>query len=424
MLKNDNANCILITNESGSGDEALVEIDSDTKCIKKMSKDIHQLNKVDGEFIGLSKISKETFNEMLADFKHNKNPFYNYEYALVGVANKCSIAYENIDDLVWAEIDNKEQLRHLNHIIYPKLQRKEMEIRNLYVNKLIAATLNIEQSSITNTERLGGLTNKNYKVESEAHKYVVRLAGNGTSQFINRENEKQNSSVAYKLGIDSETLYFDVNSGMKICKYIDEAETINPTTGKKEENMELMAGLLRTLHDSGESFNSDFDNFDITEFYERALIEAGGKVYDEYYELKEKFMPLKQELMELGFKKGPCHLDTLPENFIKSGEGRMYLIDWEYSGNYDVLFDVAAVCLECAYDEDERELFYEKYFGATPTDVDKRKIDIHTIMQDMFWSNWAAAKAAKGDEYLREYGLDRYNRGKANLVKYLEKRRC
>ena len=55
IIKNNYSNCILITAESGSGDEAFVEI-KDNK-IYKISKDIAQFNKIHGEMIGISKIS-------------------------------------------------------------------------------------------------------------------------------------------------------------------------------------------------------------------------------------------------------------------------------------------------------------------------------------------------------------------------------
>lgn len=418
ILENENRNCMVVTSESGSGDEAFVEIRNNQ--IFRISKDIHQLNKVDGEFIGLSKISIEAYEKMLQDFEANKNPYLNYEYVLLNITNEFNIGYVKIDDLVWSELDNLEHYKNLRYTIYPKLQRKEMEIRKQYVNNLLCETLDMDPSRIGKIEKLGGLTNKNYKVVMDGKEYVARVPGNGTSKFIDRLNEKVNSAIAFELGIDSETIFFDENTGFKITKFIDEAETLNPATGKREDNMELMAGVLRTLHDSGRAFKDTFDPFKGTEFYEGALISANGKVFEDYYEMKEIFMPLEAVLEELGMDYAPSHLDTLPENFVKSGDSKMYLIDWEYSGNYDSLYDLAAVSLECSFSEDGEDLFLRKYFGKEPTEVERLKIHIHKIMQDMFWSMWAAAKAAKGDDYLFDYAFDRYNRGKGNIAKYLE----
>src|SRR3712207_8778315 len=45
------------------------------------------------------------------------------------------------------------------------------------------------------------------------------------------------------------------------------------------------------------------------------------------------------------FRSVPCHMDPVAENFIKSGE-RLYLIDWEYSANYDAIWDVVSIIME------------------------------------------------------------------------------
>ncbi len=417
LLDNKNRNCLVVTNESGSGDEAFVEVREDR--IFKISKDVHQLSSIDGEFIGISKITMDTYNNMLKDYSDNNNPYLNYEYVMLNMTGENSFGYEKIDDLVWGELDKEEQYENLKLVVYPKLLRKELQLRKQYCKEVVTEILKVDMAAISKVEQMGGLSNKNYKVTVNGEELAVRITGNG--QFINRKIEKYNSSIAYKLGLDCKALYFNEETGIKICEFIKDAETINPTTGKYEHNMELMAGSLRTLHDSGEMFMNDFDPFRDALYYESQVVAANGKVFDGYEELKTKFMPLKDELMTLGMVNAACHLDALPENFIKSGEDRMYLIDWEFSGNYDRLWDVASVCVECELNEDQQELFFSKYFGGEPTIAERRRVQIHKIMQDMCWCMWAAAKVAKGDDYLEDYALWRYTRGKELLMDYLER---
>ena len=129
-------------------------------------------------------------------------------------------------------------------------------------------------------------------------------------------------------------------------------------------------------------------------------------------------MRLRQDLETLGIEYVACHMDPLPENFVKSKE-RIYLIDWEFGADYDRLWDVVAVCLECEFDADEEELFVRKYFGEQPTPSIRRKMDILRIVMDIHWALWALTKVAAGDTSLRQYANDRYERGKRNLVDYL-----
>ncbi len=86
LLESKSRNCLVLVNESGSGDEGLVETRAGT--VFRISKDMHQLGKIDGEFIGLSSISIENYRHMLIDFKLSKNPYLHYEYVLMNVKDK------------------------------------------------------------------------------------------------------------------------------------------------------------------------------------------------------------------------------------------------------------------------------------------------------------------------------------------------
>ena len=415
ILKSQDRDCMLITSESGSGDEALVEIRDG--YVYKMSKDIHQFNKIDGEMIGITKISYKVFNKMLEMFEENKNPYLNYEYALMDIARDYKVGYIKPDNLVWTEIDNEEHYNRAIKYIYPKLKRKEEEIKINNIKDMITKALNITNDEINSIEPVGGMTNKNFKVNINNVDYILRVPGNGTEEMISRYSEKFNSIVANDLGLDTDILYFNDENGLKIAKYINNAETINPKTAKREDNMKLITDILRKLHSSNVEFNSEFNVFTKIEEYEKLLKESKGKNFEDYLEIKEKVLELKNILEEIGIKNTPCHNDTVPENFVKDDK-RLYLIDWEYSGMNDPMWDLAAHCLECEFSEDEEELFLNLYFEGPVDDKYRKKILIYKICQDFLWSIWTNIKEAKGDDF-GTYGEDRYNRAKNNLEKII-----
>ena len=112
-----------------------------------------------------------------------------------------------------------------------------------------------------------------------------------------------------------------------------------------------------------------------------------------------------------------CHNDLVAENFIKN-EKRMYLIDWEYAGMNDPMWDVAAHLLECEFSAEEEELFLHYYFeGDICTKVHRQKILIFKICQDVLWSTWTIAKEMKGEDF-GTYGLDRLHRAQRNICEY------
>ena len=215
-----------------------------------------------------------------------------------------------------------------------------------------------------------------------------------------------------------DTIYFDETRGVKITRYVEHAETLKPRTARLEENMKQSAALLRRLHHSQVQLSSSFDVFAEFEKYE-ALIDAGqGTCYPGFSDVREEFYRFRERLTKIGLECKACHNDLVAENFIKN-EQRMYLIDWEYAGMQDPMWDIAAHFLECEFQEDEQELYLQYYFQDEPcTDVHRQKILIFMICQDVLWSAWTIAKEMKGEDF-GTYGTDRFRRAQVNMEKYL-----
>ncbi|MDU4884554.1 phosphocholine cytidylyltransferase/choline kinase family protein [uncultured Clostridium sp.] len=404
--------CVLITTESGSGDEAFVEI-KDNK-IYKISKDIAQLNKIDGEMIGVSKISLEFFEKMMQEYKFNKNPYMNYEYMMLDISRTYSLGYIKIDNLLWHEIDNNEHYYYVNNILLKKIDKKEKSIYLENLKGIIYDSMKVSPERINNISPIGGMTNKNYKIEIDNECYVLRVPGNGTGEMISREDEIRNAVYANEVGVDSELLYFNEKSGIKISRFIENAETLSPEATKKQNNMIMVCDILRKLHNYNRKMANNFDIYGKIEQYENLANEVNAIFFDDYYEVKDKVLLLKNIIAELDVKLAPCHNDTIAENFIKSGEDKMYLIDWEYAGMNDPMWDLAAHSLENKFSEDEEELLLNIYFNGKVEEKYKKRILINKIYQDFLWSTWTIIKEAKGDDF-GSYGIDRYTRAKKNL---------
>lgn len=418
ILVHPERDTVLVTKESGSGDEAFIEIRNN--YLYKISKDVHQLNRIDGEMIGITKLSYRVFDEMIDLYKDNQNPYMNYEYMLLDVSRKIDIGYLKISDLFWSEIDNKEHYQNVIDHVYPMLQRKEASYREEALKREISKALHKPIKQITHIEPFGGMTNRNYKVTIEDKEYVVRVSGRGTEGMINRYHEKRNSEIASSIGINPLQLYFNEKTGLKIAKYIPDAETLNSKTAKREHNLTRIADLLRRLHDSNVEMDNNFDVFLEMEKYEKLVKESKGEFYPHYQSVKRDILRMKQFYRSLKISLTPCHNDTIPENFVKSGEHILYLIDWEYAGMNDSLWDVAAFLLESGCSEKEEALFLQKYFNRTPTHLENQRILLNKIFQDFLWSIWTIQKESKGVSF-GPYGINRFNRARKNIKRFHEK---
>lgn len=416
IINSSYKDCVLITNESGSGDEAFVEIREN--YLYKISKDIHQFNKIDGEMIGISKISKEFFKLMLEEFSMNINPYVNYEYIILDISREHKVGVEKIIDLVWGEIDNKNQYEMLIKNIMPRLRRKEISTRIEEVKNVLINNLDIKREEISLVYPIGGMTNNNYKAKVKEKEYVIRIPGVGTNEMIDRKSEAINSRLVAKDGIDAEILYYDVNTGTKVSAMIEGAETINPAMAKMQINMKKITDILRRLHNSNLEMKNEFNVFKYIKEYESLLNKFNGKYYDEYSEVREKVMSLETILKKKGAYLAPCHCDTVPENFIKDKNGKMYLIDWEYSGLNDPMWDLAAHSIECEFSQEDEELMLKMYFEGKEDKNSKNRLQIYKICQDLLWSIWTRIKEEQGEDF-GTYGLDRFNRCKKALNKVL-----
>src|SRR5579859_181271 len=77
-------------------------------------------------------------------------------------------------------------------------------------------------------ERLGGLTNRNYKVSAGGECYVLRIPGEKTSDYIDRKVEAHNARAAAAAKVNAEVLFFDEGDGLMLCRYLDGCVSMTP----------------------------------------------------------------------------------------------------------------------------------------------------------------------------------------------------
>jgi thiamine kinase-like enzyme len=260
--------------------------------------------------------------------------------------------------------------------------------------------------------RIGGMSNFNYKVDISGSSYVLRIPGHGSAGMVERNYELYNSALAYELGINPKVLYFDAYTGIKLTEYIDNVVTFNGKSIQKEDNLERAAGILLKLHNSEKTFANRFDLFHEIDKYECLVKDVGAKMYDGWNSFRNNLKIIEHILSLDETQLRPCHNDLVPENFIQTQSGSLYLIDWEYSGMNDPVADIAALFLECEFSEPNKQKFLESYYeGSVPSDIIKR-ILCYQVLWDCLWSQWTVIKEAEGDDF-GTYGIDRYKRALA-----------
>ena len=102
LQNTEKKDCILISNIANSGDEVYVEIINNN--INKISKSKEALGSIYGEWVGITKISKELLDLMMLAYSKTTNPYYDYKYAIEDVARNYMVGFQKIDHLIWTKV--------------------------------------------------------------------------------------------------------------------------------------------------------------------------------------------------------------------------------------------------------------------------------------------------------------------------------
>ena len=404
--------CFSVTEETGSGDECYVELKAG--FVKKLTKDRHRVCRIEGEMIGATKISRQAYKAMVSLYSDSTNPLLSYEYLLMDVTEVLDRPYISFKNLIWGDVDSQEDFKHLKNIIYRKLCRKEnpFDKENLLMH--LSVIFPDEDVSKAGVVQIGGMSNKNFRIDLNGKSYVLRVPGNGSDGMVDRAFEEFNSLEGSKLGINPPVRYFNAKTGIKLVDYVEDAETLNAATIQRHENMKKIATIYHNLHYSHVRLKNEFNIFREIEKYDILLEKAGATMYEGWEEVREQVMALETRLNSLGVDLRPCHNDAVPENFLKAKDGTIYLIDWEYSGMNDPMADFAALFLESEFSSENQDYVLTQYFNGSIPENAYEKILCYQILWDYLWAQWTVIKEAKGDVF-GTYGNDRYQRAISQL---------
>ena len=260
--------------------------------------------------------------------------------------------------------------------------------------------------------RLGGLTNLVHLVETGNDKVIVRIPGEGTEEYIDRKVEIANAKAAFDAGVSAEVIWADASSGVMISKAIEGIETMTPVLFKTRKGSPARAGkALAKLHRSGETFEFRFELFAMVEDYLKILATRDVDLPEGYHDIVAAAEPVKEALAADPAPLAPCHCDPLCENFLDDGE-IMWIVDWEYSGMNDPLWDVGDLAVEAGMDDAQEQEFMRAYFGGDPTASQHGRVVIYKAMCDLLWTLWGLIQHADKNpaEDFWAYANERFDR--------------
>ncbi len=260
------------------------------------------------------------------------------------------------------------------------------------------------------TELAGGLTNRNYRVRTATFDVVVRVSDPSTGLLaIDRDAEHANAVRAAETGVGPRVVDHLPGRGVLVVEYV---ESLTWTEADVAAKLPAAAGVVRDLH-GGAAFVNRFDFFAIHRGYLRIMGERGFRMPEGYLDDLATARRVEAALAVSPEPLVPCHNDLLAANFLEQPDGRVRIIDYEYSGQNESSFELGNIIQEAGLDRTALTELVTAYDGRTdPARV--ARAELWSVMSAFGWTLWGTIQAGTSDLDFDfwGWGVDKHERAR------------
>jgi len=245
---------------------------------------------------------------------------------------------------------------------------------------------------------LGSVTNQTYRVTAGEESYVVRIAGS-TTGYLNRAAETHNAAIAADLGLAPPILFLD--DTLLVTRFVTGAR---PLTASDLDDPGLLAqvgALLSRLQRSPVPFAGERHPFGEIDKY------LGGHPHPRAMALRQAMQPVETALARSRRPLAPAHVDAGAANFVLGADGRLWLVDWEFSSMADPAWDLASVLMQRSADDDPARRFVAEILG----DASERTLARTALFKaalSLVAGSWCAMEAAARQDGALMQAADSY----------------
>lgn len=245
------------------------------------------------------------------------------------------------------------------------------------------------------SELVGGMMNEAYIVRNGNDKYVYYISTAQANEMVDRKLEKETQNIAYNLGITSENVYFDLEKGIKINRFLD-GNSLNKIN---EFDYKKVAELLVKYHSSSKKASVYYDPLGRLENYKKEALTHTQKFAENFEDLW-KIVEKNREFL-LSQPRALAHNDAQRSNIVKGDDGNYYLIDFEFAANNDPIYDIGTFGNGDAL---EGKRLLEEYEKLTPVKDGLKRYALWRIDISLQWYLVALIKHYRGEGKI--HGID------------------
>jgi thiamine kinase-like enzyme len=267
-------------------------------------------------------------------------------------------------------------------------------------------------------ELSGGITNKLYRVQSDKGDYTVRIYGDKTDLFINRDYEAHTIQEMAKVGVASNMIKYMPEIGVTIVEFIGDSIVLTNDHFLDTSLHSKIVAPVRKIHSSGVRLKKIFNP--LVEVMKMSAILKGLDAEYTEFDISgtiQRLIKLSSIINLPENEYTPCHNDLLADNFILINDDArdryaepMYLIDWEYGGMAPKYYDMADMFQEILVARESEKSIVSEYCEGDNSDRTLFFIDLFKPFPDIYWFLWSLIQLN-----ISKIEFDYYNYGK---VKY------
>lgn len=264
-------------------------------------------------------------------------------------------------------------------------------------------------ASLEVKELTGGITNRNYKIDTGSDCYVLRLGGNETKYLgIDRKNEYECTALAWQVGIAPEPVAFLEPEGYILARFVS-GKGLSAEEIGNEINTRRVVESMKCYH-ALDFFPGSFSPFRVAEDYTRTARQFNVTLPRNIDAILKRSQEIENAMYRQPLQPRPCHNDLLNGNFIDDGT-RIRILDWEYAGMGDIFFDLGNFAVQHEFNDEQDEMLLHAYFDSL-TDSQRAHQKLMRIMSDLREAMWSLVQlgVSKLDFDYEGYGRKYFDR--------------
>lgn len=259
-------------------------------------------------------------------------------------------------------------------------------------------SLSCWQNKVACEPLFGGMTNQNFIVRDGDTRFVARVCEDRRFLDIDRRNERLCQAAAHHAGVAPRVVHSE--NGILVSTFIN-ARTCGCDDVCDPDVLSRLARVLRQLHDARDQLTGGllfFCPFQTVRTYTQTAGALGASLPADIDDLVDDSRELSKQIGP--YRPTLCHNDLLAANIMDDSE-KLQIVDWEYAGIGNPVFDLASVAANSGLTDEQELTLVAAYAGRSDPEIvrELRILKTVSLLREALWAIIQTVKSALDFDY-------------------------